>query len=150
MLGDGVAALFFPFPHFRHEVFARFGRGGAHVVAANTLGLQLAFHHDLGGDTSVVGTWHPRRVVALHAVVARQAVHNGLVKRVAHVQSASHVRGRQLDGKVMALGCGVGAGLASATETCMSVATGFPFWAPTLFDGSRFKRFSEAVQAWLL
>jgi hypothetical protein len=59
--------------------------------------LQLALDHDLGGDAGVVGAGHPQRVVAAHAVVARQRVHDGLVERVAHVQRAGDVGRRQLD-----------------------------------------------------
>ena len=75
----------------RDEVLA------AQVVAAEALLLQLALDHDLRRDAGVVGARHPQRVVAPHAVVARQAVHDGLVERMAHVQRAGHVRRRQLD-----------------------------------------------------
>ncbi len=91
LLGDGVARLLLPLPHARHEVLA------AQVMAADLLLLQLAFHHDLGGDAGVVGARHPQRVVALHAVIAREAVHDRLVERMAHVQRAGHVGRRQLD-----------------------------------------------------
>src|SRR2546427_279313 len=83
LAGDGVAALVLPLPDLAHEVLARLGRRRAHVVAAgDALLLQLALHHDLGGDARVVGAGHPDRVVALHAVVAREAVHDGLVERM--------------------------------------------------------------------
>jgi hypothetical protein len=97
--GDGVAALLLPFPHFGHEVFARFGGRGAHVVAADALGLQLALHHNLRGNARVVGAGHPHRVEPGHAVVAGQAVHDGLVEGMAHVQRARHIGRRQLDGE---------------------------------------------------
>ena len=58
---------------------------------------QLAFNHDLRGDTGVVRTRNPRRVVAHHAVIAHQRVHHGLIEGVTHVQDTRDVRGRQLD-----------------------------------------------------
>jgi len=69
-------------------------------VAADALALQLALHHDLGGDAGMVGSGNPRGVKACHAVVAGEAVHDGLVKRMAHVQSARDVGRRELNRKV--------------------------------------------------
>ena len=42
------------------------------------------------------------RVVALHAVVARQPVHDGLVERVAHVRDAECIGWERLDGQLNA------------------------------------------------
>ena len=93
LAGDGVAGLLLPFPDLRDEVLA------AQVVAAELLLLQLALHHDLRGDAGVVRARQPQRVGALHAVVARQAVHDRLVEGMAHVQGAGDVGRRQLDGE---------------------------------------------------
>ena len=41
---------------------------------------KLTLDHDLRGDTCVVGAGNPGGVAAFHAVVAGQAVHNGLVE----------------------------------------------------------------------
>ena len=65
--------------------------------------LQLALHHDLGGNAGVVGARNPGGVETGHAVVAGQAVHDGLVERMAHVQRARHIGWWQLDGEVFAL-----------------------------------------------
>ena len=73
---------------------------GAHVVAADALALQLTLHHNLSGNAGVVGAWNPSGVEAHHAVVAGEAVHDGLVEGMAHVQGACHIGGWQLDGKV--------------------------------------------------
>jgi hypothetical protein len=73
------------------EVLAGFGGCWPHVVAADALGLQLALDHDLGGNAGMVRARNPGGVKPLHAVVTRQAVHDGLVKRVAHVQRAGHI-----------------------------------------------------------
>jgi hypothetical protein len=51
----------------------------------------------------VVGARLPQRVVAAHAVVARQRVHDGLVEAVAHVQRAGDVRRRQQDAEIVGL-----------------------------------------------
>ncbi|MEY3886359.1 MAG: hypothetical protein RL650_451, partial [Pseudomonadota bacterium] len=129
LLRDGVARLFFPFPHFGNKVFARFGGRGAHVVAADALTLKLALHHNLRGNTSVVGARNPNGVEAHHAVIAREAVHDGLVERVAHVQGACHIGWRQLDGEV---GCFSLWHLAAAMA-CNAVTAFFPFGAPMGF-----------------
>ena len=139
MGGDGVAGFFFPLPDFFHKV------GAAQVVAADALLLQLALHHNLRGDARVVGAGNPGGVEALHAVVARQAVHDGLVKRMAHVQRAGDVGRGQLDGK----GWGVGIGLAGAAHARMAVVAPLPFGAPVGFQGGGFKGFGEALQAGL-
>ena len=60
---------------------------------------KLTLDHDLRGDARVVGTGNPSGVAAFHAVVAGQAVHDGLVKGMAHVQRAGYVGRRQLDGE---------------------------------------------------
>ncbi|KAG1385089.1 hypothetical protein G6F59_017616 [Rhizopus arrhizus] len=43
----------------------------------------------------MVGTDLPQRVVAAHAVVAHQRVHQGLLEGMAHVQGGGRVRRRQ-------------------------------------------------------
>ena len=58
---------------------------------------QLALHHDLGGDAGVIGARNPSGVAAFHAVIAGEAVHNGLVESMPHVQRAGYIRRRQLD-----------------------------------------------------
>ena len=60
---------------------------------------KLTLDHNLCGDTRVVGAGNPGGVAAFHAVVAGQAVHNGLVEGMAHVQRAGYIRRRQLDGE---------------------------------------------------
>jgi hypothetical protein len=65
--------------------------------------IELALDDDLGGDAGVVGARLPQRVVAAHAVVARQRVHERLVEAVAHVQRAGDVRRRQQDAEAVGL-----------------------------------------------
>ena len=144
--GDGVAAFFLPFPDLGDKVLARLGGRGAHVVAADAFFLQLALHHDLRGDAGVVGARHPDRVGAAHAVVAREAVHDGLVERVAHVQRAGHVGRRQLDGE----GRCAFPRHARAAEARHAVATLLPLGSPVGFERGGLERFGERLQAGLV
>ncbi|MNT48607.1 hypothetical protein D3C72_1853970 [compost metagenome] len=80
-------------------------------------------------------------------MVAREGVHDGLVERMAHVQRAGHVGGRQLDGEVLVLGSGLGVRVAGATVACVAITALFPLGAPVGFDGRRLKRLGEAVEA---
>ena len=72
------------------------------VVARFAFRLELALDHHLGGDAGVVGARLPQRVVAAHAVVAGERVHERVLERVPHVQRAGDVGRRQHD----AVGCG--------------------------------------------
>ena len=144
--GDGVARLLLPLPDLSDKVLARLGRRRPHGVAAQALGLELAFDDDLRGDAGMVGARNPGRVAALHAVVARQAVHDGLVERVAHVQRAGDVGRRQLDRERRR----VGLGRLAAAVAGLAVATLFPDRAPLGFDGRGFKGFGQAVEAGLV
>jgi hypothetical protein len=78
-------------------------------------------------------------------VVARQAVHDGLVERVAHVQRAGHVGRWQLNGEG---GC-VSHWGACATEAGHAVAAFFPLGAPMGFKGGGLERFGQALKAGL-
>ena len=118
LAGDDGTGFFFPFPHFFHEFLA------AQVMARNLLRVQLALHDDLRGDARVVGAGNPGRVVAQHAVVAGQAIHDGLVERMAHVQGAGDVRRRQLDAE----------GRFSRIEGGAKVTALLPLGAPELFN----------------
>ena len=78
--------------HTRFEEFL-----APEIVARNAFCIQLALHHDLGGDAGVVGARLPQGVLALHAVVADQGIHQGVLEGVAHVQRAGDVGRRQHD-----------------------------------------------------
>ena len=60
-------------------------------------GVELALHHHLRRDAGVIGARLPQRVVAAHAVVAGEGVHQRVLERVAHVQRAGDVRRRDHD-----------------------------------------------------
>ena len=91
LAGDGRAALLLPLPDAIDEGLA------AERMAVLALLLQLALDDDLRRDAGMVHARQPQRVVAAHAVPARQRVHDRLVERMAHVQRAGDVRRRQLD-----------------------------------------------------
>ena len=133
LLRDGVARLLLPLPHAGHEILA------AQVMTALPLALQLALHHDLRGNARVIGARNPDRVEAPHAVVAREAIHDGLVEGMPHVQRARHIGRRQLDGKVLAPGRCFGAGRARAAKACAAQPHRFPLRPPAGFDGGRLK-----------
>ena len=80
---------------FHSQTFRRTSRGPGR--GAKPLGVELSFNDDLRGDAGVVGAGNEHGVVARHAVVAHQAVHDGLVEGMAHVQCARHVGRRELD-----------------------------------------------------
>ena len=98
LFGDGAAGLVFPLPHFFEEFFT------SEVVARDVLRGQLPLDDDLCGDAGVVGAGDPAGVRAFHAVVADEAVHDGLVEGVSHVQGAGDVGRRELDGEGGAAG----------------------------------------------
>ncbi len=70
-----------------------------------------------------------------HAVVARQTVHDGLVKRVPHVQGAGDVGRWQLNGKVMPSFGGLGAGLPLSLRARLVQAKTLPVSLPWGLDG---------------
>ena len=134
LLRDGGAGLFFPFPDFVDE------GGAAQVVAGFAFTGELALDHDLRGNARVVGAGHPQRVLAQHAVVARERVHDGLVERVAHVQRARHVGRRQLNGERGFLG----------VQRRLVHAALLPGRAPVRFQRGGLKRFGQGLQTGLL
>ena len=134
LLRDGGAGLFFPFPDFVNE------GGAAQVVAGFAFTGELALDHDLRGNAGVVGAGHPQRVFAQHAVVARERVHDGLIKSVAHVQRARHIGRRQLDGKRR---------LAGVQRRLVHAAL-LPGRAPVRFQCSGLERFGQGLQSGLL
>jgi hypothetical protein len=94
-------------------------------VARDALAVELALHHDLRRDAGVVGARLPQRVVAAHAVVARQRIHDGLVEAVAHVQGAGDVGRRQQDAEIVRL---------RGVEAGGEIAARFPDRVPAPLD----------------
>ena len=105
-------------------------------MAGFAFALQLALNNNLGRNARVISAGHPQRVVAQHAVVARERIHDGLIERVAHVQRARDIGGRELNRKrrLGRIQCGV---VLSAL---------LPHRSPVAFNRGRFKRLVQAVK----
>ena len=88
LAGDRTAGLFLPFPDFFEELLA------PQVAPLNTLGLQPAFDHHLGGDTGMVGARLPQHVQPVHAFVTDQDILQGVIEGMAHMQVAGDIRRR--------------------------------------------------------
>jgi len=58
---------------------------------------QLPFNYHLRGNTGVIGTRLPKRVITLHAMITNQRIHDGVLEGMTHVQAAGHVRRRDHD-----------------------------------------------------
>jgi len=84
---DGAAGLGLPVPYLFDELVA------AEIVARLAFGIELALDHHLRGNAGVIGARLPQRVVAAHAVVAGQRVHQCVLEGVTHVQTAGDVGG---------------------------------------------------------
>jgi hypothetical protein len=124
---DGGAGVLLPFPHLLQELLP------AQVVAADLLGIQLPFHHDLRGDAGVVGAWLPQGVLAAHAVVTGQGIHQAMLEGMAHVQGAGDVGGGQQDAvERLAL-----------LPAHAVIAGAFPMGIPAFFDFVGLEGFGE-------
>ncbi len=88
---DGAARLLLPLPHPCDKFFA------GQVGAFESLGVELAFDDHLGRNTGVVRSGLPERVVAAHAVIAGEGIHERVLEGMAHVQSPRNVGGRDHD-----------------------------------------------------
>ena len=90
-LFDYATAVFFlPCPSQLQKFFS------ADVMLVPALFFELLHYFQLGGNGRVVGAGQPKRAVALHSLVANQAILNGIVQRVPHVQLTGYV-GRRYD-----------------------------------------------------
>ena len=93
---DGCAGLLLPRPHALDEPLP------PEILPFHALRLELTLDHDLSGDPGVIRADDPVGVEPAHPVVADQGVHQRLLERVPHVQSARHVGRRQLDAECRA------------------------------------------------
>ena len=127
LAGDGVARELLPLPDFFDKFLT------SEIVTGCFLRVELAFHHNLCGDPSVIRARHEYGVMSAHAVVANQPVHDRLVKGVPHVQGACHVRGWKLDGVRSP------SRIALGVLACGKVASFLPLGVPTGLEVCRFK-----------
>ncbi len=129
LLNDRAALLSPPLPDPLDELLT------PKLMAGGLLCGKLPLHHILGGNARMVGARHPEGVVALHAVVARQQILQGVVEGVADVQHAGHIRRRNNDGK------GRAAFLHSRTEGLVIK----PVFVPPLLDFLKLVGFGQVV-----
>ena len=116
LLHDLSAGLCLPFPDFGGEGFA------AEVMPRLALRVQLALDHHLCGNAGVVAARLPQGAATVHALVADERIHDGVLEGVPHVQRAGNVRRRNHDG----------VGFAAARGREMSAR--FPDFVPFVFD----------------
>ena len=76
----------------------------------------------MGGDAGVVGAWLPQCVIAAHAVIAGESIHDGVIKGMTHVQCAGDIGWRDHDAVVL-----------FAATARLEIAFGFPFLIPAFF-----------------
>ena len=86
---------------------------------------------------------NPGGVEPAHAVIARERIHDRLVERMAHMQRACHVRGRQLNREILKFRSSFRAWQPRAPRAGDAVAALLPFRPPLRFDGVGLKRFGE-------
>ena len=100
--------------------------------ALQALAFEVALDHHLRGDARMVGADHPQRVLAAHALAARQDVLQRNVERMADVQRARDV-GRRHDDRprrrVRAFG--------------PKQPTAFPMRVPAILDRTGFEGFRQ-------
>ena len=101
----------------------------AELVPRLALGFQLVLDDDLRRDAGVIGAYLPQRIVAAHAVIADQHIHQRLLERVSHVQRAGDVRRRKLDAERFHTG----------SQRRLEQAVAFPVRIPFRLDGARFE-----------
>lgn len=90
----------------------------------------------MGGDTGMVGTHLPQGGITLHAAIADNGIHDGVIKAMAHMQAAGDVRWRDHHA--------VGRALTSWLE----IALVFPGLVPLAFDSMGFVGFIHG-DCWL-
>ena len=86
-----VTRLRLPLPHALDEGLA------ADFATMHAFGVELSLDDHLRRDARVIGARLPQRLVAFHAMQAGQGIHQRVLKRMAHVQRAGHIRRRNHD-----------------------------------------------------
>ena len=98
MASDLPAALCLPLPDDVDKFITA-------VIGALVLPLfKLALDHHLRRDARMVHADHPQRILALQAGMADQDILQRVIKRMADMQAARHIRRRVDDGKGLRIG----------------------------------------------
>ena len=93
LLHNAVAVMLLPVPNALQELFA------AEIKSGQPLLAELGLHLDLRGNAGVVNARQPERTVSAHALPADEHVLNRFIERVAEMELAGDVRGRDHDGE---------------------------------------------------
>lgn len=101
LLGDARAVLLFPLPDARDEPLA------SEVMARQPLFFEFALDDDLRRNARMVRPRQPQCAVTAHAMVAREHIHQRMLKGMAHVERARHVGRRNDDREDGRLGIAV-------------------------------------------
>ena len=89
---DDATVLMCPRPGMLQELLT------CQVALLDTLASQFLHHLSLSSNRSVVGTWYPTSVLALHAGTTHQDILYGIVQHMSHVQHTCHIRWWNHDG----------------------------------------------------
>jgi hypothetical protein len=133
LLQDDAAVVLLPIPNAGDEGFA------AHVATVLALAGELALHHELGGNSGVVGARQPERRQPAHALPADDDVDLGVLQHVAHVEVTGDIGRRQGDGEGLLSGAG-------SRGFYMEQLLADPVLGPARFDGTRFVRLGEIMR----
>ena len=87
LLGNSATGLFLPLPDFFNKLIP-----AQRFPIRLALGGQFALHHHLGGNTGMVCAHLPESVLAFHAVVSGQGIHNAVLQSVTNMQAAGNIR----------------------------------------------------------
>ena len=90
---DSSAVLFPPRPGALEEALA------ADLLLGDALGLERVHDFDFRGDGGMVRSRHPKRGIALHAVIADEYILRHFIQRMAHMQLTGDIGRRHDDGK---------------------------------------------------
>ena len=126
-MGNRRTGLLLPCPDALDELVT------AQLEARCSLRFELIFDDDLGRDSGVIGSDLPQGIVALHAVIADQHVHQRVLKCVPHVQRSGYVGRRQLNAERRR----------AVFHRRLEETARFPERVPLRLDAGRFKTLVE-------
>ena len=93
---DRAARFFLPLPDALDKSFA------AHCAAVRLLPFhELALDHHLRGDAGMIGARLPEHILTAHALIADENILKRIVKRMAHMERASHIGRRDHNAKTV-------------------------------------------------
>ena len=105
-------------------------------MARDFLSIELTLDYDLSGNPGVISPGDKYGVMAEHAMVADQTIHDGLVESMTHVEGTRHIRWGKLNG----VG-DTGSGAALCVLASGKITPFFPFLIPARLKRRRFETF---------